>query len=52
MQRILMGKGTGVKISGPEPVNGKNKQDQEDEEDAYGGRRRKVKAAGTFEYRV
>ena len=51
MQRILMGRGAGVKICGPEPANGKSKQDQEDEEDAYGGRRRKVKAAGTFEYR-
>jgi len=46
MQRILMGKGAGVKIRGPELVNGKSKQDQEDEEDAFGGRKRKVKAAG------
>jgi len=52
MQRILMGKGTGVKIRGPELVNRKSKQDQEDEEDAFGGRRRKVKTAGTFAYRV
>lgn len=52
MQRILMGKGAGVKIRGPEPVIRKSKQDQEDEEDAFGGRRRKVKTAGTFAYRV
>jgi len=52
MQRILMGKGAGVKISGPELVNGKDKQNQEDEEDAFGGRKRKVKAAGTSVYRV
>lgn len=52
MQRILMGKGSGKKIHGPELVDGRSKQDQEDEEDALGGRKRKVKAAGMSEYRV
>jgi len=46
MQRILMGKGAGVKIRGPELVNGKSKQNQEDEEDAFGGRKRKFNAGG------
>ena len=41
-----------MKVHGPELVNGKSKQDQEDEEDAFGGRRRKVKTAGTFTSRV
>lgn len=50
MQRVLMGKGSGKKVRGPELVNGKSKQDQEDEEDAFGGRKRKFKAAGTSEY--
>ena len=52
MQRVLMGKGSGKKIRGPQLVDGKSKQDQEDEEDALGGRKRKVKAAGMSEYRV
>lgn len=47
MQRLLMGKGAGVKIRGPERVSGKSKQDEEDEEDAFGGRRRKVKVEST-----
>jgi len=50
MQRILMGKGSGMKVRGPELVNGKSKQEQEDEEDAFGGRKRKAKAAGTSAY--
>lgn len=47
-----MGKGAGVKVRGPEPVSGKSKQDEEDEEDAFGGRKRKVKVAGTSAWRV